>query len=70
MMTDHDAIEAARLGRRVVTGQSMHTRHEPGNCRGLSHRWRVIASDDVAHVVECRECGRQKLLMSADEVRA
>jgi hypothetical protein len=30
----------------------------------------VIASDDVAHVVECRECGRQKLLMSADEVRA
>ena len=59
MMTDFEAIEAARLGNRACTVHSLRDRETPDpRCY---HSWRTIACNSETDVIECSECGRQEL---------
>lgn len=59
-MTDAEAIQSVRDGKRAKTDTSLHDADKPGLC-GYVHQWRVIACDSETDVVECANCGRQKL---------
>lgn len=60
MMTDKEAIEAVRLGRRCQTPTTMHTAVSEDSWK-CPHRWRAVACDGDTDVIECQDCGRQRL---------
>ena len=62
MMTDKQAIEAARLGRRVLTPYTLFAANPSSElAAGCPHNWRTVACDGDTDVVECSKCGLQRL---------
>ncbi len=53
------AIEAVRRGERVSGQFSIHTEQKPGPC--THPHWRTLFCDSETDVVECRDCGEQRL---------
>ena len=62
-MTDAEAIAAVRAGKRcetstTIAGLTPPVVPEQWKCR---HRWRAVACDFETDVVECQDCGEQRL---------
>jgi len=60
-MTDQEAIQAVREGRRAIVSLALYSGEVEGIDCGYVHKWRVIACDGETDVVECSCCGRQAL---------
>lgn len=60
-MTDAEAIDAVRNGRRAVTAATLHADAKPDGCPGFNHDWRIVACDGRTDVAECRNCGKQEI---------
>jgi hypothetical protein len=59
-MTQREAIEAAKSGERVKGECSLKDAETADpHCR---HSWRVIFCDSDEDVVECANCGRQRVV--------
>lgn len=60
MQTEREAIDAVRQGQRARTKSSLHPEEKPG-AEHCKHHWRVIACDFDDDVLECAECGTQRV---------
>lgn len=60
-LTDAIAIEIVRKGLRVGGRYSSHPSEQPELCPSGNHNWRVLYCDSNEDVVECRQCGKQRL---------
>lgn len=60
-MTDQEAIDAVRQGRRAITRLSVLSHAHPDLVPHCEHSWHVIACDNFADLHECKECGLQRL---------
>lgn len=66
VMTCEEAIAAVRAGGRCNTGTTIHGLTPPTpTASDLSwrcvHRWRTVACDNETDVIECSDCGEQRL---------
>ncbi len=59
-MTNDEAIQAVKDGRRATTKHSLHAA-ESVDAPACNHNWRTVACNDKEDVVECSRCGRQQL---------
>lgn len=62
-MSNKEAIAAARNGQRAVTKYNVKSRYSTYNMPCVHRRgWRTIACDNDHDVVECTECGEQRVV--------
>lgn len=65
IMTDEEAIEAVRNGKRAVTKFTVSDarvalyKDSQHRCR---HGWKIVACDSETDVIECIHCGKQRLV--------
>lgn len=58
---DHDSkVEIVRNGGRISSKSAIHKDQQPGLC-AHSHGWRPILCNFVTDVIECPDCGMQRV---------
>lgn len=60
LMTDEEAIAAVRAGKRAVVALSLF--REPTDPGSHTCTERVIVCDEPTDVVECPQCGKQRVV--------
>ncbi len=60
-MSDNEAIEAVKAGRRCVTDTTLDRDWKPESECGYNHSWRAVACNGEQDVVECSRCGTQRI---------
>ena len=63
MATDNELIERVRGGGRVGKTEGHHVLHDSETSRNCQHPhgWRTIVCNDIEDVVECSDCGQQRV---------
>lgn len=63
-MTSYEAIAAVKSGLRVKNHLSQHDIPLHPECPPYTCKWRtLVCCDNTQDVVECAECGRQKVIV-------
>ena len=60
-MTTAEAIAAVRRGERVTNEHSTKASEDADKAQRCHHFWRTLFCDNETDVVECGNCGQQKL---------